>query len=130
MEICHKLNCHQELVKTDFHIDFQRNVNSHKQKYQLKIQNISILNNYQFLYYYYESTSNELKMNEIASSQDIINWEKYDTFVEKSICLNILSNHNENIKKLDLSIKFNQLHINLFEKNKIMLAKKPFYNYI
>ena len=100
-----------------------------EKKYQLKIQNINILNNYQFLYYYYESTSNELKMNEIASSQNIINWEKYDTFVEKSICLNILSNHNENIKKLDLSIKFNQLHINLFEKNKNIL-KEYHYNYL
>ena len=130
MYICSylKLNFIHNLYQNCSFKEINKLLNLEK-KYQIIIQNINILNNYQFLYYYYESISNELKMNEIAMSQNIVNWEKYETFVEKSICLNILSNHYENIKKLDLSIKHNQIHINLFEKNKNIL-KEFHYNYL
>ena len=93
------------------------------------IVNLQKLNNSQFMYYYYESKSNDQAMQKIANSDLIQDWERYPTFVEKSICLNILSHNYENLQDYEKSLNFLQKHIELFECN-LLVLKEYYFNYL
>jgi len=97
--------------------------------YSQVIQNIQHLNNLQFQYYYYESIHDQTNMSKIAMLDDVLHWERYNSFVEKSLCLNILGNYAENIRRLSLSQQYIEKNKQLFDNNNL-IQKEYYFNYI
>lgn len=109
-------------------VDYEQiaNIMNEEDKYMKIISNIQKLNNMQFFYYYNESKSNFNEMKKIVEDDLLHKWTTYPTFIEKSICLNILSNYYENIADKKLSLNFVKKHIELFENDNII--KNEYYN--